>query len=198
MPRGACVVEYVGKRGTVWRVRYVDAHGVQIQETLGPESQGWNRKKAEAELRERLVRVERKGYRRPGPLTFAAYSDSWFREGPAGAVGNLQPSRSTRARSTDSRTISALSPSPRSDPATSPSTSPSCPRTVWARRRSPATSRFCKPSSRRRSGRNLSSRTRPNEPSGRSCRDERGGFSSPPKLRASPRRSLMTRPASPS
>src|SRR5215212_935608 len=50
-------------------------------ETLGPERDGWNRKKAEAELRERLVRVERRGYRRPRPLTFAEYAQTWFEEG---------------------------------------------------------------------------------------------------------------------
>src|SRR5262249_15368681 len=36
---------------------------------------------AEAELRERLVRVERKHYRRPKPLTFGEWSKSWLEEG---------------------------------------------------------------------------------------------------------------------
>ena len=54
-----------------------------MQETLGPEREGWTEKKAEAELRERLVRVERKGYRRPGPLPFADYAALWFEEGQA-------------------------------------------------------------------------------------------------------------------
>lgn len=81
MPRGACVLRYRGKRGDVWRVKYRDAEGTQVQETLGPESEGWNRKKAEAELRERLVRVERKDYRRPRPLTFKDYAESWYEEG---------------------------------------------------------------------------------------------------------------------
>src|SRR5215211_4578869 len=81
MPRGAAVVRYDGRRGVVWRVKYVDAGGQQVQETLGAERDGWTRKKAEAELRERLVRVERKGYRRPKPLTFDEYADVWFEEG---------------------------------------------------------------------------------------------------------------------
>ena len=39
MPRGACVVEYPGKRGTVWRMIYPDAAGKRVQETLGPEAE---------------------------------------------------------------------------------------------------------------------------------------------------------------
>jgi integrase len=81
MPSGACVLRYQGARGVVWRVKYRDASGKQVMETLGPEQEGWNRRKAEAELRERLVRVERKGYRRPAPLTFAEYAERWFSEG---------------------------------------------------------------------------------------------------------------------
>src|SRR5204863_6787424 len=38
-------------------------------------------KKADAELRERLVKVERRGWKRPRPLTFAEYADTWFAEG---------------------------------------------------------------------------------------------------------------------
>jgi putative heme degradation protein len=60
MPSGSCVVRYVGKRGVVWRVKYVDAAGEQVMETLGREAEGWNRRKAERELRHRLADVERK------------------------------------------------------------------------------------------------------------------------------------------
>jgi integrase len=80
MPSGA-VVRYDGKRGTVWRIKYDDADGLQVMETLGPEREGWTEKKARTELRERLVRVERKGYRRPAPLSFAEYAETWFAEG---------------------------------------------------------------------------------------------------------------------
>jgi hypothetical protein len=38
--RGAGVIRYAGKRGVVWRIKYVDAEGTQVQETLGPESEG--------------------------------------------------------------------------------------------------------------------------------------------------------------
>jgi len=81
MPEGAAVIRYAGKRGVVWRLKYRDAVGRQVMETLGREADGWNEKKAEAELRERLVRVERKGYRRPKPITFREYADTWREEG---------------------------------------------------------------------------------------------------------------------
>jgi integrase len=81
MPSGACVVRYDGKRGIVWRIKYADADGRQVMETLGPAREGWTEKKAEAELRERLVRVERKGWRRPAPLPFSEYTETWFEEG---------------------------------------------------------------------------------------------------------------------
>ena len=81
MPSGACVVRYAGKRGVVWRIKYADAEGRQVMETLGPEREGWTERKAEAELRERLVRVERRGWRKPAPLTFTEYAKTWFEEG---------------------------------------------------------------------------------------------------------------------
>ncbi|HEY8776559.1 MAG TPA: site-specific integrase [Gaiellaceae bacterium] len=81
MPRGAAVIEYRGKRGTTWRIKYADADGKQAMETIGAERDGVTRKQAEAELRERLVRVERKAYRRPKALTFAEYRATWFEEG---------------------------------------------------------------------------------------------------------------------
>jgi integrase len=80
MPRGAAVVAYRGKRGVVWRIKYTDADGRQVMETAGAERDGVTRKQAEAELRERLVRVERKGYRRPKALTFGEYADTWLEE----------------------------------------------------------------------------------------------------------------------
>lgn len=79
MPSGAAVIRYKGKRGVVWRVKYADTDGRQVQETLGPEPD-WNRKKAKAELRERLVRVEREGFRQPASTTFASFADQWLPE----------------------------------------------------------------------------------------------------------------------
>jgi integrase len=82
MPSGAGVVEYAGKRGVVWRIKYTDAAGKQQMETLGPEREGWTHKRAEAELRERLVKVERRGWRKPAPLTFREYAAEWVAAGP--------------------------------------------------------------------------------------------------------------------
>jgi site-specific recombinase XerD len=81
MPRGAAVIPYDGKRGRVWRIKYVDAAGKQVIEAVGAERDGVTRRKAEAELRERQVKVERRGWRKPAPLTFAAYARTWFDEG---------------------------------------------------------------------------------------------------------------------
>jgi integrase len=81
MPRGAAVIPYQGKRGVVWRIKYADADGRQVMETVGAERDGVTRKQAEAELRERLVRVERKHYRRPKAITFGEWTATWLQEG---------------------------------------------------------------------------------------------------------------------
>jgi integrase len=78
---GAAVIRYDGKRGTVWRIKYRDAAGEQVMETIGAERDGVTRKDAAQELRERLVRVERKGYTRPKRLTFTEYSETWYEQG---------------------------------------------------------------------------------------------------------------------
>ena len=81
MPRGACVVVRASKRkGDVFSVKYRDASGRQVWEPLGSEREGWSRRKAEAELRDRLVRVEKHGYRRPQRVTFGDYAETWFAE----------------------------------------------------------------------------------------------------------------------
>jgi integrase len=71
------VWRYEGPRGISWRIRYRDASGRRVLETLGKEPT-WNRKRAEAELRRRLVDVEREGYRKPEKLTFAAFAERWL------------------------------------------------------------------------------------------------------------------------
>jgi integrase len=81
--RGAAVIRYDGVRGVIWKIKYRDATGKQVKETLGHQRDGWTRRKANAELRERLVRVERKNYRKPAPLTFGSYAETWFAEGVA-------------------------------------------------------------------------------------------------------------------
>jgi hypothetical protein len=40
MPAGSAVVRYDGNRGTVWRVKYRDATGKQVMETLGSSRDG--------------------------------------------------------------------------------------------------------------------------------------------------------------
>ncbi len=50
-------------------------------ETVGAERDGVTRKKAEAELRERLVRVERQHYRRPQGAHVLEWSATWLEEG---------------------------------------------------------------------------------------------------------------------
>ena len=77
MPSGSCVVRYEGKRGTVWRIKYADADGKQVMETVGAERDGVTRKRAESELRDRLVKVEKGRWRKPPPLTFRTASADW-------------------------------------------------------------------------------------------------------------------------
>jgi integrase len=73
------VWRYHGKRGTVWRIRYRDATGRRILETLGKEP-AWTRALAEKELRRRLVDVERDGYRKPERVTLNEFAQQWLDE----------------------------------------------------------------------------------------------------------------------
>jgi hypothetical protein len=88
MSRPAKAIAYDGARGRTWRIKYRDATGKQVMETIGAERDGVTRKDAEKMLRERLVKVEQKGWRRPAPLTFAVYAETWF------AGGFSSPTRS--------------------------------------------------------------------------------------------------------
>lgn len=78
---GAAVIEYQGKRGKTFRIKYRDASGEQVMETVGAERDGWTRRKAEAELRDRLSDVRRKAYVRPKQLTFDDWAATWYAEG---------------------------------------------------------------------------------------------------------------------
>jgi integrase len=73
------VWRYEGTRGVVWRIRYRDASGRRILETLGKEP-AWTRNRAEKELRRRLVDVERDGYRKPEELTLTRFAERWQTE----------------------------------------------------------------------------------------------------------------------
>jgi integrase len=91
------VWRYEGARGVVWRIRYRDAAGRRVLETLGREPE-WDRKRAEVELRRRLVDVERDGYRKPEKLTFAAFAERWLSE--------YLPGRNLKATTVKNYTIS--------------------------------------------------------------------------------------------
>src|SRR3954470_20548689 len=77
MPSGAAVIRYDGKRDTTWKIKWRDADGRQVKETLGSERDGWTRRKAEAELRARLTDVEREGRRHATALTFKVFAEEW-------------------------------------------------------------------------------------------------------------------------
>lgn len=57
MPSGACVIRYDGARGVTWKIKYVDAEGRQVKETVGREADGWTRQKAERALGAKLNAV---------------------------------------------------------------------------------------------------------------------------------------------
>ena len=91
MPRGAAVIRYEGPRGVSWRIEYADADGRQVMETVGRERDGFTRKQAEAELRERLVNVERRGWRKPAPRRSRSTRTIGSNEARQTADGSLRP-----------------------------------------------------------------------------------------------------------
>lgn len=68
---------YEGPRGVVWRIRYRDASGRRVMETLGNEP-GWTRRRAQTELRRRLVDAERAGYRRAEDVRLSDFAREWM------------------------------------------------------------------------------------------------------------------------
>src|SRR2546429_1015640 len=74
--RGSIIL-WRGKRGNVWRIKYTDAKRKPVMETIGPEKQ-FTRRDVEAELRDRLHRVEQKRWEKPKPITFRDYQETWF------------------------------------------------------------------------------------------------------------------------
>lgn len=74
------VIEYRGKRGRVFRIKYADGAGKQVMETLGPERDGWTERKARETLQDRLSDVRRKAYMKPRALTFKTYAETWFEQ----------------------------------------------------------------------------------------------------------------------
>src|SRR6266542_106604 len=78
MPRGAAVVRYEGKRGAVWRIKYRDAAGKQVLETLGAEPP-WTERMAQRELGKRLAAVD-EGFRKPDHVTFGDFADRFVHD----------------------------------------------------------------------------------------------------------------------
>jgi integrase len=68
------VIRYEGARGAVWRIKFRDAGGRQVMQTLGREADGWTRKKAERALGARLVEVDKTRWRKPNKVTFAEFA----------------------------------------------------------------------------------------------------------------------------
>jgi integrase len=75
MPRGAAVIRYEGPRGVAWKIKFCDADGRQVKETLGREPE-WDRRRAERTLGARLAEVE-KGMRKPTRRTFDDLADEF-------------------------------------------------------------------------------------------------------------------------
>jgi len=79
-----------------WRIKYADADGRQVKETVGREADGISRKHAEQALRDRLVKVEQRGWRKPAPTTFADYAAAWLER--AEAIRQWKPATSVAVR----------------------------------------------------------------------------------------------------
>ena len=71
------VIEYPGKRGTTFRLKYKDASGKRVTETL---PKGTTAKGAKEALRDRESDVSRIGYRRPDKIRFATFATEWVEE----------------------------------------------------------------------------------------------------------------------
>lgn len=76
--RTGSVIVYEGARGRVFRIRYRDAAGERVLETLGADADGWTEAKARDVLRERLVDVKRDRRRKIAPVTLAEFAREWL------------------------------------------------------------------------------------------------------------------------
>jgi integrase-like protein len=77
---GGSVIRYEGARSATWRIKFRDATGRQVMETLGREADGWTEKKAQRALGARLAEVDRLRWRQPDKLTFAAFAERFEEE----------------------------------------------------------------------------------------------------------------------
>jgi integrase len=76
---GGSVIEYAGKRGTVWRLKFTDSSGKQVMQTP-KEQKGWKRRDAERALGAKLEEISRTRWRQPERVTFAAFADRFRSE----------------------------------------------------------------------------------------------------------------------
>jgi integrase len=68
-----------GVKGTVYKIRYRDAGGKRVQETLGSEHEGWTDQRAAEALQDRLSDVRREGYRAPdGKVKLGPFAQEWL------------------------------------------------------------------------------------------------------------------------
>jgi hypothetical protein len=76
MPRrSGGVVRYEGARGVVWRIRYRDADGRRVCDTVGLEAEGFTARMAEGKLIEALADVRRQRRRAVRPMTFSDFAE---------------------------------------------------------------------------------------------------------------------------
>ena len=96
MPSGAAAIRRPGKRGVAWAIKYRDAAGRQVWETLGREPE-WSEARAQRELGKRLQAVEPDRWRKPERTTFATFAERWEADYLPGR--NLKPSTASDYRS---------------------------------------------------------------------------------------------------
>jgi len=74
--RSGGVVRYAGPRGAVWRIRYRDADGRRVCETVGAEAEGWTARMAEDSLIAALADVRRERKRAIEPVRFTDFAEA--------------------------------------------------------------------------------------------------------------------------
>ena len=181
-PRGAAVYPYHGKRGTVWRIKYADASGEQVMETVGAERDGITRKSRSRAARS-SCQGRAEGLPEPAPAHVRRLRETWFDAGPQKRRG-WKPATlvDVPQRPPASRRLFGPMPLAAIRPrhvaeyvAEQPESS--------ARDDRPGPRRCFSRCSRPRSARNSSTRTRPRPRNGRSCLGAAGGSSSLPRSR---------------
>jgi integrase len=75
--RGTIIQRPSKRYGVVFGIKYRDAAGTQVQETVGRQSEGYTKRQAEAELRDRIERVDKQRWTRPKPQLFSDYAEAW-------------------------------------------------------------------------------------------------------------------------